>query len=653
MHPRPAGRRRARRLPGRRVRGARGEATHARLGRRHLDRRDQRRADRRQPARAPGRAAARVLGRRLVVSVRRRRCRALANGVDGARDAVNETNATIAMLFGVAGFFSPRVPAAPFQPPGTPAAISYYDTEPLRADARAAGRLRPAQLRRGPALGRRGQRAGPATSPTSTAATQRIDARHIMASGALPPGFPPIEIDGEFYWDGGLVSNTPLQYVLDQPGTPAAAGVPGRPVRRRAARCRRNLAEVERAREGHPLLEPDAAEHDRSSCSRQATLQAARRLVAKLPAAPARRPRRAGRSPRCRCEAAVAVVHLIYRSKHYESQSKDYEFSRASMLEHWAAGLADTQTTLEDPRWLGTRAPRHGVHVFDLTSAVAARQPRPSLPPPSPRTSRRHMSNQLQGQDRHRHRRRQRHRQGNRPHLRARRRQGRDRRPEHGAAAGDRRRAAAGPNAMAVGDGRDRRGPGQRRRRRRSSKAWGGVDILVSNAGIQIVHPLEEFPFAEWKKMLAIHLDGAFLTTKACLPHMYASGRGGSIIYMGSVHSKEASMLKAPYVTAKHGLIGLAKVIAKEGAKHERARQRHLPGLRAHAAGRQADPRAVEGARHQRGRRHQEGDAEGDRRRRVHDDAPTSPTSRCFFAAFPTNALTGQSLVVSHGWFMQ
>ena len=99
-------------------------------------------------------------------------------------------------------------------------------------------------------------------------------------------------------------------------------------------------------------------------------------------------------------------------------------------------------------------------------------------------------------------------------------------------------------------------------------KAWGGVDILVSNAGIQIVHPLEEFPFAEWKKMLAIHLDGAFLTTKACLPHMYASGRGGSLIYMGSVHSKEASMLKAPYVAAKHGLIGLAKVMAKEGAKH-------------------------------------------------------------------------------------
>src|SRR4249920_415895 len=98
-------------------------------------------------------------------------------------------------------------------------------------------------------------------------------------------------------------------------------------------------------------------------------------------------------------------------------------------------------------------------------------------------------------------------------------------------------------------------------------KAFGRIDILVSNAGIQIVHPIEDFPFAERKKMLAIHLDGAFLTTKACVPHMYRSRRGGSIIDMGSVHSKEASLLKSAYVTAKHGLIGLAKVVAKEGAK--------------------------------------------------------------------------------------
>ena len=96
-----------------------------------------------------------------------------------------------------------------------------------------------------------------------------------------------------------------------------------------------------------------------------------------------------------------------------------------------------------------------------------------------------------------------------------------------------------------------------------AEKAMGQLDILVSNAGIQIVKPIVDFPFADWKKLLSIHLDGAFLTTRACLKHMYAANYG-RVIYMGSVHSKEASKLKAPYVTAKHGLIGLAKVVAKD-----------------------------------------------------------------------------------------
>ena len=181
--------------------------------------------------------------------------------------------------------------------------------------------------------------------------------------------------------------------------------------------------------------------------------------------------------------------------------------------------------------------------------------------------------------------------------------------------------------------------------------AWGGVDVLVSNAGIQIVHPTEEYPFADWKKMLAIHLDGAFLTTKACLPHMYAKG-SGSIIYMGSVHSKEASVLKSAYVTAKHGLIGLAKVVAKEGGKKGVRANVICPGfVRTPLVEKQIPEQAKT-----------LGISEADVVKNVMlketVDGEFTTTDdvaevALLFASFPSNALTGQSLVVSHGWFMQ
>ena len=182
--------------------------------------------------------------------------------------------------------------------------------------------------------------------------------------------------------------------------------------------------------------------------------------------------------------------------------------------------------------------------------------------------------------------------------------------------------------------------------------AYGGVDVLVSNAGIQIVHPIEEFPFADWKKMLAIHLDGAFLTTKACLPHMQASGKGGSIIYMGSVHSKEASVLKSAYVTAKHGLIGLCKTVAKEGAKHGIRANVICPGfVRTPLVDKQLPEQAAA-----------LGISEEDVIKKVmlKDTVDGEFTTvqdvadvALLFAGFDSNALTGQSLVVSHGWFMQ
>jgi 3-hydroxybutyrate dehydrogenase len=181
---------------------------------------------------------------------------------------------------------------------------------------------------------------------------------------------------------------------------------------------------------------------------------------------------------------------------------------------------------------------------------------------------------------------------------------------------------------------------------------FGRIDILVSNAGIQTVAPIDEFDFAKWKQLLAIHLDGAFLTTRAALKQMYKQGGGGSIIYMGSVHSKEASPLKAPYVTAKHGLIGLAKVVAKEGAKHGVRANVICPGfVRTPLVEKQIPEQAKE-----------LGISEADVAKTVMlketvDGEFTTvedvAAAAVFFASFESNALTGQSLVVSHGWFMQ
>ena len=183
-------------------------------------------------------------------------------------------------------------------------------------------------------------------------------------------------------------------------------------------------------------------------------------------------------------------------------------------------------------------------------------------------------------------------------------------------------------------------------------KAFGRLDVLVSNAGIQVVAPLDQFEFAKWKQMLAIHLDGAFLTTRAALRQMYKQGSGGSIIYMGSVHSKEASVLKAPYVTAKHGLLGLAKVVAKEGAKHRVRANVICPGfVRTPLVDKQIPEQARE-----LGISEQEVIKNVMLKETVDGEFTTVEDvaeAALFLAGFGSNALTGQSLVVSHGWFMQ
>jgi len=184
----------------------------------------------------------------------------------------------------------------------------------------------------------------------------------------------------------------------------------------------------------------------------------------------------------------------------------------------------------------------------------------------------------------------------------------------------------------------------------RVAEQWGGVDVLVSNAGIQIVHPIEDFPFEDWKKLLAIHLDGAFLTSKACIPHMYEK-KSGSIIFMGSVHSKEASPLKSAYVTAKHGLLGLARVISKEGGPHGVRANVICPGfVRTPLVEKQIPEQAKELgiSEDEVVGRIMLGETVDKEFTTIEDVAEVA----LLFAAFPTNALTGQSLVVSHGWCM-
>lgn len=283
------------------------------------------------------------------------------------RSMLNEANATIGAMFGLPGFFVPRIPAAPFHWPGTKGALSFYDTAPLKAtleqlidfDLLNNGSTRLS-------VGAVNVRSG--NFVYFDTVNQRLDARHIMASGALPPGFPPVEIDGEWFWDGGLVSNTPLQYVLDQSEAECklvfqvdlfVAEGPLPTDLMRVAEREKDIRFSSRTRL-----------NTTNTLARHTLAQTARRLIAKLPPALAEDPDVRALDAASR-QAAITVVHLINRRKHYETQSKDYEFSRVSMREHWQAGCADMTHTLSHPRWRARTLPRDGVHVFDLTRRPA------------------------------------------------------------------------------------------------------------------------------------------------------------------------------------------------------------------------------------------------------------------------------------------
>jgi len=280
------------------------------------------------------------------------------------RVALNEFNAARVMTFGVPGFFAPRIPSAMFMPPGSRNALSFYETSPLREtlerlvdfDALNNGKVR--------------YSAG-AVEITSgnfhyfDTADCEVGVAGVMASAALPPGFPPVEIDGKYYWDGGVVSNTPMQYLLEMTG-------------RRDDSCVFQL-DLFSARGRTPQSIPDVIQREKeirySSRTRlntnfflelQSIRRAARRLLDKLPPELKDDPD-AKLLGAHTCDAAITIVHLIHRRAAYERFSMDYEFSRLSMLEHWRAGLDDVRHTLNHPVWRERRKPELGVTVLDLT----------------------------------------------------------------------------------------------------------------------------------------------------------------------------------------------------------------------------------------------------------------------------------------------
>jgi NTE family protein len=273
-------------------------------------------------------------------------------------------------VLGVPGFFKPRIPAAQYQPQGTLAALGIYDTEPLRATLRKLVDFDRINSHCADGNVRLSVGAVNVTSgnfvyfdSADRQHSKPLGPQHIMASGALPPGFAPVEVDGEFYWDGGLVSNTPLQYVIDQP---CAEDMLVFQVDLFSARGHmpRNLNEV--AERGKDIQFASRTRFNTDLvASQQKLASAARKLAAKLPPEFANDPDlqqllRAG------TDAALTVVHLIHRSKHFETQSKDYEFSRATVREHWAAGVADVERSLADPRWTDRCRSQVGISVLDL-----------------------------------------------------------------------------------------------------------------------------------------------------------------------------------------------------------------------------------------------------------------------------------------------
>ena len=303
-------------------------------------------------------------------------------GFDQVRSFVNQMSAATIAALGAPGFFKPRVPAPMLWPQGSAEAISYYDTSPLRATLERLvdfDRINRGETRL--SVGAVNVQTG--GSVVFDSARQAIGPEHIMASGALPPGFAPIWIEGQAYWDGGLVSNTPLQFVLDE---------------EKAQDLLIFQVDLFNAHGPMPsnLLEVDEREKDiryssRTRLNTDASLKAHRVKGALLTLLNSLPPDHdGGRDLALLREAAqenaVTVVQLIYRKQPYEGGSKDYEFSRQTMSEHWASGTADVQRTLRNHPEIFVRPSDTGVRVIDagLATRNAGSSPAPASSPPRP-----------------------------------------------------------------------------------------------------------------------------------------------------------------------------------------------------------------------------------------------------------------------------
>jgi len=279
------------------------------------------------------------------------------------RSYFNDANAFYAVLFGLPGFFEPRVPPAWLYPTGAAQCLSFYDTTPLRETLLELvdfDRINSGVVRL--SVGAVNIRNGNFVYFDNE--TREITPEHIMASSALPPGFPPVEIDGEYYWDGGLVSNTPLQYVLDQVPRPDMLVFQVDLFSARGPMPRTMFDVSEREKDirfsSRTRLNTDVARHE------QALRRATHRLLQRLPTNLQDDPD-VNLLRNSSCNAAITIVHLIHRRKDYFTQSKDYEFSRHSIEEHWKAGGDDVRRTFRNKSWQHRAKPAGEIKVFDLT----------------------------------------------------------------------------------------------------------------------------------------------------------------------------------------------------------------------------------------------------------------------------------------------